>query len=110
MSTDKETEQDIRQMQMLEQKMQQYLQQKQQYQSHIIEINSALRELEQGKESYKIIGNIMLKRKNKDLIKELEEKKEIFELRIKTIEKQEEKTTKQSKELQQEVMKKMKKE
>ncbi|MFP4423976.1 MAG: prefoldin subunit beta [Candidatus Woesearchaeota archaeon] len=101
------TEDDIKQMQLLEQNLQAYLSQKQQFQAQLIEINSAIEELEQEKDSFKIIGNIMVKRKPEDIKKELQEKKEKIELRIKSLEKQEDLIKKKSKELQGKVMQQM---
>ncbi|MFO7710686.1 MAG: prefoldin subunit beta [Candidatus Woesearchaeota archaeon] len=101
------TEDDIKQMQLLEQNLQAYLSQKQQFQAQLIEINSAIEELEQDKDSFKIIGNIMVKKKPEDIKKELQEKKEKIELRIKSIEKQEDLIKKKSKDLQGKVMQQM---
>lgn len=65
--------------------------QKQQFQSQLIEVESALAELQKTDTAYKIIGNIMVSAKKADLKKDLEEKKELFSTRMKTLEKQEQK-------------------
>ncbi len=104
----KETEQKISQLQLMEQNAQQLMAQKQQFQAQLIEIESALKELKTTKESYKIIGNIMVKTGKEQLQKDLNSKKEMFELRIKTLEKQENKLKEKAKEIQSEVLKNMK--
>jgi len=99
----KETEQKIAQLQLYEQSLQNILIQKQQFQSQLMEIESALSELETTKEAYKIVGNIMVASKKEDLKDDLESKKEISNLRIKTLEKQENQIREKAKKLQQEV-------
>lgn len=103
----KETEQKIGQLQMLEQSLQNSLAQKQQFQLQLTEVESALKELETTNEAYKIVGNLMVKGDKAILKKELNEKKEVAELRIKTIEKQEKETREKALNLQQEVMKQL---
>ena len=88
----KDTEQKIEQLQRIEQSLQNILMQKQQFQSQTIEIESALNEIKNSEENYKIIGNIMVKANKEDLEKDLNQKKELVELRIKTLEKQEKET------------------
>jgi prefoldin beta subunit len=101
----KDTEQKIEQLQRIEQSMQNILMQKQQFQSQMIEIESALNELKNSEENYKIIGNIMVKTNKEELQKDLNQKRELFELRIKTIEKQEKETKEKASKIQTEVMK-----
>ena len=105
---DKETEQGIQHLQLLEQNLQNFLLQRQQFQAQLIEVDSALEELKDKKEAYKIIGNIMVKSSKTDLEKDLKKKKEILDLRIKNLEKQEEKIQEKSKTIQEEVLKKIK--
>ena len=104
----KETEQKISQLQLYEQSLQSILLQKQQFQSQLIETESALKELETTKEAYKIIGNIMVASKKEDIKKDLESKKEIISLRIKTLEKQETQIREKAKKLQEEISKNIK--
>jgi prefoldin beta subunit len=101
----KETEQQISQLQLYEQSLQNILMQKQQFQTQSLEIKSALTELESTKEAYKIVGNIMVASKKEDLKKELESKKETINLRITTMEKQENQIREKAKKLQEEVSK-----
>lgn len=103
----KETEKKISQLQMLEQGMQSLLMQKQQFQLQQVEIESALKELENVDEAYKIIGNIMVLSKKSDLETDLTSKKEIIELRIKNMEKQENHLREKASRLQSEVLKEM---
>ena len=63
--------------------------QKQQFQSQILEADSALKEIDKSKESYKIVGNIMVKSDKDELKKDLEEQKKVAQLRIDALEKQE---------------------
>jgi prefoldin beta subunit len=104
----KETEEKIGRMQLIEQNMQNLTMQKQQFQSQLIEVTSALEELESTEEAYKIIGNIMVLSKKDSLKKDLDSKKEMVELRIKSIEKQETDLKEKAKGIQQEVLKEMK--
>ncbi len=101
----KESEKKINQLQILEQSMQNLLMQKQQFQLQEVEIESALKELEKVNEAYKIVGNIMVLSKKDDLESDLKSKKEIIELRIKTMEKQENQLREKASKLQEEVMK-----
>lgn len=103
----KQTEQKIQQLQMIEQSINNLLSQKQQFQSQLIEIDSALTEMKDTNEVYKIVGNIMVKGEKEKLKKDLDSKKEIVELRIKTIEKQEKDIKEKAKNLQSEVLKEM---
>lgn len=93
----------ITQLQMLEQRMQTTLNQKQQVQSRLLEIDSALKEIEGKSEAYKIIGTIMVRADPIQLKKDLEEKKEVLSVRINSITKQEEKIKEQAEKLQQDV-------
>jgi len=102
------SEEKINQLQMYEQSLQGLLVQKQHFQSQLTEIESALKEIDSSKESFKIIGNIMVKTSEENLKKELTEKKSSLTLRIGTLEKQEEGIKNKAKNLQSEVMKNMK--
>jgi len=104
----KETEEKIGRMQMIEQNMQNFLLQKQQLQSQLVEANSALEELETAETAYKIIGNVMVLSKKDELKKDLESKKEMIDLKIKAIEKQESELKEKAQKLQKEVLSEMK--
>jgi prefoldin beta subunit len=107
--TEQGTEQKISQLQMLEQGLQSFLQQKQQFQGQMMEIESALDELADTKEAYKIVGNIMVKSDREELQKDLQSKKEMLEIRIKAIEKQESQLKEKASKLQEEVLQHLKK-
>ena len=84
------SENKIQELQILEQTMQNVLIQKQSFQIELAETQGALEELEKTEdEVYKIIGQLMLKTEKAKTVIELEEKKKMFELRIKTLENQE---------------------
>jgi len=99
----------IAQLQMIEQNIQNVLMQKQTFQSQLIEVENALEEIEKSKgKVYKIIGPIMVSSNAEDLKNELNTKKEITELRIKSIEKQEDQLKEKASKLQSEVLKNIK--
>jgi len=106
---DKETKESLSRLQMMEQNLQNLGMQKQQFSTQLFEIDSALKELDKTETAYKIVGNIMVSAKKDSLTKELGQRKEIVELRIKNLEKQENKIRDQAKSLQEEVMGKLKK-
>ncbi|MBU1129488.1 MAG: prefoldin subunit [Nanoarchaeota archaeon] len=88
--------QKIQEMQFLEHNLQNLLLQKQSFQMELSEINSALKELENsGDETFKIIGQLMIKAEKPKILKELAEKQKILNLRIKTIQGQENSLAKQ---------------
>lgn len=106
--TDKEHEEKIEQLQLLEQNLQSFLVQKQQFQMQLSEVTSALENLKDSKKTYKIIANVMIDAKKEDLEKELKQKKEMLEIRLKNLEKQEESIREKSQKLQKEVLGSMK--
>lgn len=105
----KETEQRIAQLQLMEQSLQNLMVQKQQFQAQLMEIESALEELAKTDSAYKIVGNIMVKNTKEELDKDLKSKKEMIEIRIKTLEKQEKQIKEKVSTTKEEVMKKLKK-
>ena len=86
--------------------MQVLLQQKQQFQNQLFEVKNAVSELGKSEKAYKIVGNIMVLSNNETLQKDLAEKQEILELRVKNIEKQEAQLKEKADELRKEVFKK----
>ncbi len=110
MDVSQETEQKISQLQMFEQSLQGFLGQKQQFQMQLVEVESALGELENTEKAYKIVGNIMVETDRKELQADLNSKKEVLELRLKTMEKQETQVREKASKLQSEILQKMKKE
>ena len=110
MEVSKETEQKISQLQMFEQSLQSFLGQKQQFQIQLVEVDSALNELENTEKAYKIVGNIMVEAEKSELKSDLQSRREMLELRIKTMEKQETQVREKASRLQSEILKKIKKE
>ena len=109
MDAKKETEQKIAKLQLLEQNLQTFLIQRQEFQKQVMELESALEGLKTSDENYKIIGNIMVKSDKDTLEKELKQKKEMIDLRISAIEKQENQIKEKAEEMQKEVLKDMEK-
>jgi prefoldin beta subunit len=80
----------LKDLQILEQNLQSILLQKQTYQLEISDINNALEELGKHKdEVYKMVGSLMIKAKKEEIEKELRQKKDINELRMKNTDQQE---------------------
>jgi prefoldin beta subunit len=107
---DKEMEQKIGQLQLIEQNMQSLGMQKQNFQAALIECENALNELSKSKTgAYRIVGGIMISSDVEELKKELNSKKDVLNLRIKNIETQENSIGEKAKRLQEEVVEKLKK-
>ncbi|MBW2971172.1 prefoldin subunit beta [Candidatus Woesearchaeota archaeon] len=104
MKVDEQTQQKIKQLSLLEQNLQSTALQKQGFQVQLMETESAIDELKDKKSGYKIVANILIQSDAETLKKELEEKKEVLELRIKSLEKQESKLRDKASELQKQVM------
>ena len=101
---DKEMSERIGKMQILEQNMQAIMMQKQQLQAQLFELDSALKEISKTDKAYKIVGNIMVGAEKAELEKELGQKKEIVELRLGSIEKQEKQFREKAQKLQEETL------
>jgi prefoldin beta subunit len=83
-------EKKLEEMQIIEQKLQNSIFQKQAFQIELAETNSALKEIEKTEdEIFKIIGQLMIKTEKPKILEELLNKQKILELRIKSLEKQE---------------------
>ena len=106
---EKDTQEKIGQLQMFEQSLQTFLGQKQQFQVQLVEVESALSELETTSKAYKIVGNIMVEADKNELKSDLDSKKEMLELRIRTMDKQETQVREKASKLQSEILKKIKK-
>ena len=90
MEFNKETQEKIQELQVIEQNSQALLMQKQAFQMELSETENAFSELEKTKDDvYKITGQIMLKASKEELVKDLKEKINLLNLRLKSIEKQE---------------------
>tara|TARA_Y100000310_G_C20029793_1_gene511261 strand:- start:61 stop:444 length:384 start_codon:yes stop_codon:yes gene_type:complete len=106
---DKMSSTNMQQLQLTQQNLENIMMQKQQIRSQLVELESALTELNTTDKAYKIIGKIMIASSKDDLIKDLEEKKEVAEVRLKNFNSQEEKLKKNLEEFQQKVMEEMQK-
>ena len=105
----KETQEKIQQLQIFEQNLQNLLLQKQAFQFELNETENALKEISKTKEDvYKLIGQVMLKASKSEIEKELNQKKDILNLRVKAIEKQEIQLKEETEKLKEEVIKKIK--
>jgi prefoldin beta subunit len=101
-------EKTIQEMQILEQKLQNSMLQKQSFQMELAETNSALEEIDKsGDEVFKIIGQLMIKSEKSKIKEELLNKLKILELRIKSFDKQESFLNEQLEKLREEVTKSM---
>lgn len=90
MNDSKDMRKVIEELQMLEQHIQGFLAQKQTIQVELQEVLNALSEIAGTKDDvYRILSGIMLKTDKESLVRELEERKKLMELRINSIEKQE---------------------
>jgi prefoldin beta subunit len=100
----------LQELQILEQRLQNSILQKQAFQMELAETSSALKEVEKsGEEIFKIIGQLMIKSEKGKIQEELLSKQKILELRIKTFEKQENSLTEQVDKIRDELTKSMKK-
>jgi prefoldin beta subunit len=100
----------IQEMQILEQRLQNSIMQRQAFQMELAETDSALVEIEKsGDEVFKIIGQLMIKAEKSKVKDELLNKQKILQLRIKSLEKQENLISEQATKLQQELAKSMNK-
>tara|TARA_Y100000310_G_scaffold334741_2_gene415141 strand:+ start:446 stop:817 length:372 start_codon:yes stop_codon:yes gene_type:complete len=105
MELSQDTKEKITQLQLFEHKMNQFISQKQTFQGQLLEIENALSELNSSRGAvYKIVGNVMLSSDKGSLTKDLEDKKNVLGLRLKSIAKQELATKEQAEKIQKEVM------
>lgn len=96
----------FQEMQILEQRLQNSLLQKQSFQMELAETDSAIKEIEKaGDEVFKIIGQLMIKSQKSKIKEELFNKKKILELRIKSFDKQEESLNEQLEKIRDEITK-----
>jgi prefoldin beta subunit len=92
----------VQQFQFYQQQLQGILFQKESIKLQKVEIDKALEELSSSKQAkvYKIVGNIMVNKPAEDVKKELNDDKETLDVRIKSLEKAEEKVMNKLNELQ----------
>jgi len=107
---EKETENQIKELQNLEQNLQSVLMQKQAFQLELNEVENASEELSKSSEEvYKIAGNIMLKYSKQKLIEELKQKKDLISLRLKSLDSQEKNLSENTENIRKKVLSKLKK-
>ncbi len=106
---DEETQRKIQEIQIFEQGFQQLLMQKKSFRYELDETDYAIKELEKSEgEVFKIVAGQVVIRSEKDkLISEMKHKKELMELRLKNIEKQEEEYSSKIEKIREEVMEKL---
>lgn len=97
----------INQLQLLQQNLQNISAQKQQYENQLIELDSALTELSTTDKAYKIVGKLMIASSQEKLKKELEEKKEVAQMRLHHFTKQEDKLKQSLEEVQNQLITEM---
>ena len=106
MEISKDTREKIEQLQLLEQNLQTFSSQKQNFQSQLLESENASKELENSNgKIYKIAGNIMIESTKEKIQEDLKSQKELLELRLKNIKKQEDALKEKAESIQKEVMK-----
>ncbi len=77
----------LQELQQKQIELQNYIYQRQALELQLNEINSALEEIEDSKESYELIANIMIKRSSEKIKEKLNEKKDLIEFKIESIKK-----------------------
>jgi prefoldin beta subunit len=97
-----ETQQMLIELQTFQQQMQTVMMQKESLNIQKMELDKALEELKKvtTEDVYKAVGPILIKSTKKDLDKELTEKNETIELRLKSLQKQEDRIKERLKEVQ----------
>ncbi len=99
----------INEIQLIEQNLHSLINQRQTFQAQTMEVESSLSEISKTKNAYRIIGNIMIAADAEALKIELSSKKEMLDIRVKSVQKQEEKLKQKITDIQKEVMDAMKK-
>ena len=97
-------------LQQMQQTLQVVVSQKQQLELELSDTERALQELNKLSDDaivYKSIGSLLVKADRKELIKELEERKELLNLRISVLTKQEERARERVVELQQKIQERL---
>jgi len=105
---EKDTEDKLSQLQLVEQNLQSFLLQKQNLQMQLMEVESALTEIDKTENAYRIIGSLMVAARKDELKKELKSKQEMLNMRINSVEKQEDKLREKASKMQSEVLEQMK--
>tara|TARA_Y100000034_G_scaffold136715_1_gene215143 strand:+ start:7730 stop:8143 length:414 start_codon:yes stop_codon:yes gene_type:complete len=106
---DEETQKQIQELQILEQSFQQLVMQKQAFQMEENETEHIVKEVEKAEgEISKIIGNqVVVKSTKEKVLEEMKHKKELIDLRLKNIDKQEKEFSTKIESIRDDVMKKI---
>jgi len=105
----KDAQEKLMQLQMLQQRLQVFAAQKQQFQLQQIEVDNALKEVSKTKKLvYSLVGGIMVEQPALQAKKELQSRKKEVDIKIKNFERQEKKIRDNADELQKDVTKAMK--
>ena len=93
-------------LQQLQEQLRLILAQKQSAEMELREVNKVLDEISKSPDDivlYKSLGHVLLRSSKEELVKELNERKEVLELRVKTLERQEDYLQKQIEELRRKI-------
>ncbi|MBS3149373.1 prefoldin subunit [Candidatus Woesearchaeota archaeon] len=102
---DKSTQKKVEELHNIEENLRVILVQKQNLQIQLLEMENAISELEKTNDNaYKIVGAIMVELPSEEIKKDLNSKKEIVEIKIKNLDKQENKLKEESNSIQKEVL------
>lgn len=97
----------IQEIQMLQQNMQSLMMQKQSFRFELSETQAALKEVENsGDEVFKIVGQLMVKSDKSKIKEELSNKEKLIELRVNSLDKQEQLLSENLEKLRDEVLNK----
>lgn len=102
------TTNNIEQLGILEQNLSMLVSQRHSLQKQLLELEQAHSELESAQDAYQIVGTVMIKKPAKELKEELSSKKETINVKLLSIQKQEEALRAQLLSVQEEVMKNLK--
>ncbi|MCK5320954.1 prefoldin subunit [Candidatus Pacearchaeota archaeon] len=106
---DEETQRKIQELQMMEQSFQQLLMQKNAFSMEANETDFILEEVEKTSgEVSRIIGNqVIIKSTKEEIVEDMKKKKELIDLRMKSIDEQEKQFSEKIESIREEVMKKI---
>ena len=101
-------DEDLKKLQQLQQQAQMLMLQKQNFQLQQVEIENAIKELENSKEEnvHELVGNILIKKKKNEVVPKLKDANETLKMRISSVDRQLDILTKKILTLQQKFSKK----
>ncbi|MBM3228638.1 prefoldin subunit beta [Candidatus Pacearchaeota archaeon] len=103
MKETKNNEEKIQEFHILEQNLQNLLLQKQAFQMELSETITAKKEIEKSEEVFKVIGQLMIKSSPSEMKEELSNRENLLNIRLKSIEKQENSLTEKLEALRKEI-------